>query len=58
MKLYRERLFVDGAGQAHDAPTEESEETVSIYRALVYDMLYGEHFISEALTGYVPEGEG
>ena len=49
---------MDGAGQAHDAPTEESEETVSIYRALVYDMLYGEHFISEALTGYVPEGEG
>ena len=58
VKLYRERLFVDGAGQAHDAPTEESEETVSIYRALVYDMLYGEHFISEALTGYAPEGEG
>lgn len=54
MTLYRERLFVDGAGEPYDEPTEESAETVSIYRSLVYDILYGEHYISGALTDYTP----
>lgn len=54
MLLYRERLFVDGSGTPHDSPTQESEETVSIYRSLVYDILYGEHYISQELTDYIP----
>ena len=33
---------------------QESEETVSIYRSLVYDILYGEHYISQELTDYIP----
>lgn len=54
LKLYRERLFVDGAGNAYDAPPEESAETVSIYRTLVYDLLYGEGYLAEKLTDYQP----
>lgn len=57
MLLYRERLFVDGAGMPYAAPPEESAETVSIYRSLVYDILYGEHYIAEELTCYTPERE-
>ncbi|NCE64178.1 LTA synthase family protein [Pseudoflavonifractor sp. 524-17] len=55
MRLYRDRLFVDGQGNAWDAPTDASSETVSLYRALVYDILYGEHYISQALTEYDPQ---
>lgn len=55
MHLYRERLFVDGTGKPYNQPTRQSQETVAIYRALVYDILYGEHYISAELTDYIPD---
>ena len=50
MSLYRERLFVGADGTAYDQVPPESEETIALYRSIVYDFLYGENYISEAIT--------
>ena len=55
MLLYRERLFVASDGSAWEEPPEEYAPLVATYRALVYDMLYGEGYIAPELTGYTPE---
>lgn len=48
--LYRPRLFVSGTGAAYEKPPLESEETVSAWRNLVYDMIYGQGYLTERLT--------
>lgn len=55
MLLYRERLFVDAAGDAYDTPPASCAETVSVYQTLVYDLLYGQGYIAEELTNYQPD---
>lgn len=49
--LYRSRLFVDGTGNAYDAPPEDSLAEVADWKNLVYDMIYGKGYIAEKLTG-------
>jgi phosphoglycerol transferase MdoB-like AlkP superfamily enzyme len=48
--LYRPRLFVAGDGTAHEKPTPEAEETVSTWRNLVYDVLYGRGYVADKIT--------
>ena len=48
--LYRPRLFVAGDGTAHEKPTQEAEETVSTWRNLVYDVLYGQGYVADKIT--------
>lgn len=47
--LYRSRLFVTGDGTPYEKPPEESEETVGIWRNLVYDILYGRGYVTEKI---------
>lgn len=47
--LYRPRLFVTSDGAASGLPGEEYAGLVSSWRSLVYDVLYGEGYISEQL---------
>ena len=53
--LYRPRLFVSKDGVAYEKPPQEAEETVAVWRNLVYDLLYGRGYAAEKLTT-VPEG--
>ena len=51
MLLYRERLFVDAGGHpTHEIPAEYAD-TMERYQVLVYDIIYGEGYTTEALTG-------
>lgn len=52
MLLYRERLFVAADGTAYEEVPDEASETVSLYRSIVYDILYGQGYISDELTDY------
>lgn len=53
MRLYRQRLFVAGAGTAYYVPPAGTaeERTADTYRTLVYDILYGEGYIAGEMTG-------
>ena len=50
MLLYRERLFVAADGSPHHEPTEDCASLVADWKNIVYDMLYGEQYITQALT--------
>ena len=50
MTLYRERLFVAADGTAYHEPPEDCLDVVADWRNIVYDMLYGEQYITEELT--------
>lgn len=52
--LYRPRLFVSGDGQPYEKPPQEAEDTVSAWRNLVYDLLYGQGYAVEKLTALAP----
>ncbi len=49
IQLYRSRLFVSGDGTPYEKPPQEAEETVAVWRNLVYDMLYGKGYIEEEI---------
>lgn len=53
--IYRSRLFVAGDGTPYEKPPQEAEETVDVWRNLVYDILYGQGYAAEKVTG-PPEG--
>lgn len=55
--LYRSRLFVAGDGRAYETPPQEREETVALWRNLVYDMLYGQGYVAERVTACPGGGE-
>lgn len=48
--LYRPRLFVTGDGRAYEKPTPETKERVDTWRNLVYDLLYGQGYVTERIT--------
>ncbi len=48
--LYRQRLFVDGDGVPYQTIPQKAEETMDAYRNLVYDLLYGEGYVSEEMA--------
>lgn len=48
--LYRPRLFVAGDGVPYEKPPQEAEETVAVWRNLVYDVLYGKGYVAEKIT--------
>lgn len=50
MTLYRERLFVATDGTPSHTPPENCEPLVAAWRNIVYDMLYGEQYITGQLT--------
>ena len=50
MTLYRERLFVAADGTPSHTPPENCEPLVAAWRNIVYDMLYGEQYITGQLT--------
>ena len=50
MTLYRERLFVAADGTPSHTPPENYEPLVAAWRNIVYDMLYGEQYITGQLT--------
>lgn len=50
MHLYRERLFVAADGSPYHEPTEACAPLVASWKNIVYDMLYGERYITQALT--------
>ncbi len=50
MLLYRERLFVTADGTPWHEPTEDCASLVADWKNIVYDMLYGEQYITQALT--------
>ena len=50
MLLYRERLFVTADGTPWHEPTEDCAALVADWKNIVYDMLYGEQYITQALT--------
>ncbi len=52
--LYRPRLFVSGEGLAYEKPPKESEETMSVWRNLVYDAIYGHGYVTEKITALSP----
>lgn len=52
MLLYRARLFVAADGTPSYAVAGDALRTVSTYRSIVYDILYGERYIAPALTDY------
>lgn len=49
--LYRERLFITADGTPYHEPTRECELLMGKFRMLVYDILYGEQYATEAFTG-------
>lgn len=53
--LYRPRLFVAGDGSAYEKPPREYEETVAVWRNLVYDVIYGQGYAAEKVTGVKSE---
>ena len=52
MLLYRERLFVAADGTPYEQVPDQSRQTVETYRSIVYDFLYGQGYITQALTQY------
>ena len=50
MTLYRERLFVAADGTPSHTPPENCEPLVAAWRNIVYDMLFGEQYITGQLT--------
>ena len=50
MHLYRERLFVTADGTPYHEPTEDCAALVADWKNIVYDMLYGEQYITQSLT--------
>ena len=50
MLLCRERLFVTAGGTPSHEPTEDCAPLVADWKNIVYDMLYGEQYITRALT--------
>ena len=50
MLLYRQRLFVAADGTPYYEPPEEDQRTVETYRTIVYDILYGQGYIAQAMT--------
>ncbi|MEG2097473.1 MAG: LTA synthase family protein [Pseudoflavonifractor sp.] len=50
MLSYRERLYVSAAGAPYYAPPDEDKKVVDTYRSIVYDMLYGEQYITDQIT--------
>lgn len=51
MLMYRDRLYIAADGNAtHGVPT-EYESIMERYQILVYDILYGESYTTEGLTG-------
>ena len=50
MTLYRERLFVAADGTPSHTPPENCEPLLAAWRNIVYDMLYGEQYITGQLT--------
>lgn len=51
--LYRSRLFVAGDGTPSEKPPQEADETVAAWRNLVYDVLYGQGYVAEKVTGAI-----
>ena len=49
--LYRERLFINAEGTPYHEPTKDCELLMGKFRILVYDILYGEQYATEAFTG-------
>ncbi len=52
--LYRPRLFVGGDGVPYEKTPQEAEETVAVWRNLVYDVLYGKNYATEEITALAP----
>lgn len=52
--LYRSRLFVSGTGVAYEKPPQESEKTMSAWRNLVYDIIYGRGYVAKEITSLSP----
>ncbi len=52
--LYRPRLFVSGEGIPYEKPPQDSEETIAVWRNLVYDAVYGQGYITQQLTALSP----
>lgn len=50
MLLYRERLFIAADGTPYKSPPESNARMMENYRNIVYDILYGEGYIANALT--------
>lgn len=50
MLLYRERLFITADGMPYNEPPEDCTAMVGTYRSIVYDILYGEQYVAEAMT--------
>ena len=50
MLLYRQRLYVAADGTPYYEPPEEDADTVDTYRTIVYDILYGQGYIAQAMT--------
>ena len=50
MLLYRQRLYVAADGTPYYEPPEENRNTVDTYRTIVYDILYGQGYIAQAMT--------
>lgn len=50
MLLYRQRLYVAADGTPYYEPPEEDRDTVDTYRTIVYDILYGQGYIAQAMT--------
>ena len=50
MLLYRQRLYVSADGTPYYEPPEEEADTVDTYRTIVYDILYGQGYIADAMT--------
>ena len=53
MLLYRQRLYVSADGTPYYEPPEEDADTVDTYRTIVYDILYGQGYIADAVTAPV-----
>lgn len=51
MRIYRDRLFITADGVPYHEPPAECEAVVKRFRTIVYDILYGEHYAAQALTG-------
>ena len=50
MLLYREKLFLTADGTASREIPEELMPEIERYAAILYDMLYGEQYITEQLN--------
>lgn len=51
MLIYRDRFFVDVEGNPSSEIPDKYADVMARYRNIVYDIIYGEHYITEALTG-------